>query len=119
MGCCLLTTGSPFWALVGGWAALRSRHDLKRPSETASILPLSLVLFLLFYLLFSLCLLCCGLCAAVHYLSFPEPRMDVVDPQAEQMVARMQTVVELVRNMRDAKNVSLKVLFCTFLCLFL
>jgi isoleucyl-tRNA synthetase len=48
-------------------------------------------------------------CAALHYLAYPEPRADRMDRRAEEMVARMQAVVELVRNVRDVDNISVKV----------
>jgi isoleucyl-tRNA synthetase len=46
---------------------------------------------------------------SVHFLSFPEVKEEYFDAEIERQVQRMQTVIELTRNIRDKQAVSLKV----------
>lgn len=46
---------------------------------------------------------------SVHFLSFPEVKEEYFDADIERQVQRMQTVIELTRNIRDKHSVSLKV----------
>ncbi|KAI9321518.1 isoleucyl-tRNA synthetase [Dichotomocladium elegans] len=45
---------------------------------------------------------------SVHFLDFPTVRQEYFDPEIERAVGRMQTVIELGRNIREKKNISLK-----------
>lgn len=45
---------------------------------------------------------------SVHFLSYPEVRKEFFDESIERSVSRMQTVIELGRNIREKKNISLK-----------
>ncbi|KAF5370732.1 hypothetical protein D9758_001934 [Tetrapyrgos nigripes] len=45
---------------------------------------------------------------SVHFLSFPEVKEEYFDADIERQVARMQTVIELTRNIREKNNLSLK-----------
>ncbi|KAL1920450.1 uncharacterized protein VTP21DRAFT_827 [Calcarisporiella thermophila] len=45
---------------------------------------------------------------SVHFLSFPEVRTEYFDAEIERRVARMQTVIELGRGIREKFNISLK-----------
>ncbi|KAJ7268828.1 tRNA synthetases class I-domain-containing protein [Mycena haematopus] len=45
---------------------------------------------------------------SVHFLSFPEVKEEYFDVDIERQVLRMQTVIELTRNMRETNNISLK-----------
>ncbi|KAI0049465.1 isoleucine-tRNA ligase [Auriscalpium vulgare] len=45
---------------------------------------------------------------SVHFLLFPSVKGDYFDPVIERQVKRMQTVIELTRNIRERHNVSLK-----------
>jgi isoleucyl-tRNA synthetase len=45
----------------------------------------------------------------VHFLSFPEVKEEYFDSEIERQVKRMQTVIELTRNIREKNNCSLKV----------
>lgn len=45
---------------------------------------------------------------SVHFLSYPEVRKDLFDEDIETAVARMQSVIELGRNIREKKTISLK-----------
>lgn len=44
----------------------------------------------------------------VHFLSYPEAREELFDVAIETSVARMQSVIELGRNIREKKTISLK-----------
>ena len=46
---------------------------------------------------------------SVHFLRFPEAKEDYYDPVIERQVKRMQSVIELGRNIRERHNLSLKV----------
>jgi isoleucyl-tRNA synthetase len=46
---------------------------------------------------------------SVHFLSFPEVKEEYFDSEIERQVNRMQTVIELTRNIREKNNCSLKV----------
>ena len=46
---------------------------------------------------------------SVHFLSFPEVKEEYFDEDIERQVRRMQTVIELARNIREKHNSSLKV----------
>ncbi|KAG5648567.1 hypothetical protein DXG03_003178 [Asterophora parasitica] len=46
---------------------------------------------------------------SVHFLSFPEVKEEYFDVDIERQVKRMQTVIELTRNIREKNNLSLKV----------
>jgi isoleucyl-tRNA synthetase len=46
---------------------------------------------------------------SVHFLSFPEVKEEYFDVDIERQVLRMQTVIELTRNIRETNNISLKV----------
>jgi isoleucyl-tRNA synthetase len=48
---------------------------------------------------------------SVHFLSFPEVKEEYFDEEIERQVKRMQTVIELTRNIREKNNLSLKVGF--------
>jgi isoleucyl-tRNA synthetase len=48
---------------------------------------------------------------SVHFLLFPDVKEEYFDPTIERQVKRMQTVIELTRNIRERNNLSLKV--CT------
>jgi hypothetical protein len=50
----------------------------------------------------------------VHFLLFPEVKEEYFDPTIERQVKRMQTVIELTRNIRERNNLSLKVLYLKF-----
>ncbi|QLG74830.1 hypothetical protein HG535_0H01570 [Zygotorulaspora mrakii] len=45
---------------------------------------------------------------SVHFLSYPEVREEFFDEAIEKSVARMQSVIELGRNIREKKTISLK-----------
>ncbi|KIY74434.1 hypothetical protein CYLTODRAFT_385307 [Cylindrobasidium torrendii FP15055 ss-10] len=45
---------------------------------------------------------------SIHFLSFPEVREDYFDVDIERQVKRMQSVIELSRNLREKNNLSLK-----------
>ncbi|CCD25231.1 isoleucine--tRNA ligase ILS1 NDAI_0E04140 [Naumovozyma dairenensis CBS 421] len=45
---------------------------------------------------------------SVHFLSYPEVREELFDEAIEKAVARMQSVIELGRNIREKKTISLK-----------
>jgi isoleucyl-tRNA synthetase len=47
---------------------------------------------------------------SVHFLLFPDVKEEYFDPTIERQVKRMQTVIELTRNIRERNNLSLKVL---------
>lgn len=44
----------------------------------------------------------------VHFLSYPQVREELFDEKIELAVSRMQTVIELGRNIREKKSISLK-----------
>jgi isoleucyl-tRNA synthetase len=46
---------------------------------------------------------------SVHFLMFPEVKEEYFDVDIERKVKRMQTVIELTRNVRERHNLSLKV----------
>ncbi len=46
---------------------------------------------------------------SVHFIMFPEPRMEYFDEQVERAVARMLVVIELARVIRERKTLALKV----------
>lgn len=46
---------------------------------------------------------------SVHFLLFPEVKEEYFDETIERQVQRMQTVIELTRNIREKNNLSLKV----------
>jgi len=46
---------------------------------------------------------------SVHFLLFPEVKQEYFDPVIERQVRRMQTIIELTRNIRERHNLSLKV----------
>jgi isoleucyl-tRNA synthetase len=50
----------------------------------------------------------------VHFLLFPDVKEEYFDPTIERQVKRMQTVIELTRNIRERNNLSLKVLCLRF-----
>ncbi|KAF7376281.1 hypothetical protein MSAN_00043500 [Mycena sanguinolenta] len=45
---------------------------------------------------------------SIHFLRFPEVKEEYFDVDIERQVQRMQTVIELTRNMRETNNISLK-----------
>lgn len=45
---------------------------------------------------------------SIHFLEFPTVREEYFDPEIERAVARMQSVIELGRTVRERKNISLK-----------
>ncbi|KAH9938927.1 isoleucine-tRNA ligase [Amylocystis lapponica] len=45
---------------------------------------------------------------SIHFLSFPEVKEEYFDAVIERQVKRMQTVIELTRNIRERHNLSLK-----------
>lgn len=45
---------------------------------------------------------------SIHFLEFPIVREEYFDPEIERAVARMQSVIELGRTVRERKNISLK-----------
>lgn len=45
---------------------------------------------------------------SVHFLSYPEVRKELFDEAIEKSVARMQSVIDLGRNIREKKTISLK-----------
>lgn len=45
---------------------------------------------------------------SVHYLMFPEPRVDLMDLNIERAVSRMQTVVDLGRQARERRTLPIK-----------
>ncbi|KAI0036892.1 isoleucine-tRNA ligase [Vararia minispora EC-137] len=45
---------------------------------------------------------------SIHFLLFPEVKEEYFDETIERQVKRMQTVIELTRNIRERKNISLK-----------
>jgi len=45
---------------------------------------------------------------SVHFLLFPDVKEEYFDPTIERQVKRMQTVIELTRNIRERNNLSLK-----------
>ncbi|KAI0302614.1 isoleucine-tRNA ligase [Russula brevipes] len=45
---------------------------------------------------------------SVHFLLFPDVKEEYFDPTIERQVNRMQTVIELTRNIRERNNLSLK-----------
>ena len=46
---------------------------------------------------------------SIHFLPFPEVKEEYFDEVIERKVKRMQTVIELTRNVRERHNLSLKV----------
>ena len=46
---------------------------------------------------------------SIHFLPFPEVKEEYFDAVIERQVKRMQTVIELTRNVRERHNLSLKV----------
>ena len=46
---------------------------------------------------------------SLHFLMFPEVKEEYFNADIERKVKRMQTVIELARNVRDKNNLSLKV----------
>ena len=46
---------------------------------------------------------------SVHFLLFPEVKEEYFDQVVERQVKRMQTVIELTRNIRERLNLSFKV----------
>lgn len=46
---------------------------------------------------------------SIHFLLFPEVKEEYFDAVIERQVRRMQTVIELTRNIRERHNLSLKV----------
>jgi isoleucyl-tRNA synthetase len=46
---------------------------------------------------------------SIHFLMFPEVKVEYFDAVIERQVKRMQTVIELTRNIRERHNISLKV----------
>ena len=46
--------------------------------------------------------------ASVHYLMIPQPRTDLINETIERSVARMQSVIELGRVLRDRKTMPVK-----------
>lgn len=46
---------------------------------------------------------------SVHFLLFPEVKEEYFDEVIERQVKRMQTVIDLTRNIREKNNISLKV----------
>jgi isoleucyl-tRNA synthetase len=46
---------------------------------------------------------------SVHFLIFPEVKEEYFDEVIERQVKRMQSVIELSRNIREKNNLSLKV----------
>jgi isoleucyl-tRNA synthetase len=46
---------------------------------------------------------------SIHFLSFPEVKEEYFDVDIERQVLRMQTVIQLTRNIRESNNLSLKV----------
>lgn len=46
---------------------------------------------------------------SIHFLLFPEVKAEYFDPVIERQVKRMQTIIELVRNLRERHSISLKV----------
>lgn len=49
---------------------------------------------------------------SIHFLSFPEVKVEYFDAEIERQVQRMKAVIELTRNIREKHNLSLKV--CAF-----
>ncbi|KAJ7647185.1 tRNA synthetases class I-domain-containing protein [Roridomyces roridus] len=45
---------------------------------------------------------------SIHFLSFPEVKEEYFDAEIERQVKRMQTIIELSRNIRETNNISLK-----------
>ncbi|KAJ7780499.1 tRNA synthetases class I-domain-containing protein [Mycena maculata] len=45
---------------------------------------------------------------SIHFLSFPEVKEEYFDVDIERQVLRMQTIIELTRNIRETNNISLK-----------
>ncbi|KAI0069288.1 isoleucine-tRNA ligase [Artomyces pyxidatus] len=45
---------------------------------------------------------------SIHFLPFPEVKAEYFDPAIERQVKRMQTVIELTRNIRERNNIPLK-----------
>lgn len=45
---------------------------------------------------------------SIHFLLFPEVKAEYFDPVIERQVKRMQTIIELVRNLRERHSISLK-----------
>ena len=52
---------------------------------------------------------------SIHFLSFPEVKEEYFDEDIERQVKRMQSVIELTRNIRERHNLSLKVSFLVIL----
>jgi len=46
---------------------------------------------------------------SIHFLAFPQVKEEYFDVVIERKVKRMQTVIELTRNIRERYNLSLKV----------
>ena len=46
---------------------------------------------------------------SIHFLPFPDVKEEYFDEEIERKVKRMQTVIELTRNVRERHNLSLKV----------
>ena len=46
---------------------------------------------------------------SIHFLEFPRVKNEYFDPIIERAVSRMQSVISLGRNIRETKNVPLKV----------
>jgi isoleucyl-tRNA synthetase len=54
---------------------------------------------------------------SIHFLPFPTVRQEYFDPDIERAVSRMQSIILLGRNIRESKNVPLKVC-CVFITQF-
>lgn len=54
---------------------------------------------------------------SVHFLTYPTVREELIDDRTEQAVNRMRRVIELGRNIRERKTISLKVPLRTFVIL--
>ena len=48
---------------------------------------------------------------SIHFLRFPEVNEDYFDEEIERQLKRMQTIIELTRNVRDKHTLPLKVRF--------
>lgn len=46
---------------------------------------------------------------SIHFLAFPEVKEEYFDAVIERQVKRMQSVIDLGRNIRERHNISLKV----------
>lgn len=56
---------------------------------------------------------------SIHFLSFPEVKEEYFDETIERQMKRMQTIIELGRNIRDRFTLSLKVCLLLTLTVFL